>query len=68
MDDIVGNYRHHKGALYRVVGVVTHTETQEELVIYHNVETPEKVWARPKAMFFSPVEKDGQSVPRFERV
>lgn len=68
MDDIVGDYRHHKGTLYHAFGLVTHTETGEELVIYYAVDKPEKVWARPRAMFFSTVEKDGQQVPRFQRV
>lgn len=68
MDDIIGNYRHHKGALYHATGVVTHTETEEELVVYYNVEKRGKTWARPRAMFFSLVEKDGKWVPRFERI
>ena len=67
MDDISGNYRHHKGTLYHAVGVVTHTETEEELVVYYAVDKPDKMWARPKSMFVSTVEKNGGLVPRFER-
>lgn len=60
-----GIYRHHKGGLYRVIGIVKHTETQEVLVAYrplsgHNMTT----WVRPIAMFCGTV--DGK--PRFEEV
>lgn len=48
-------YRHFKGDLMRVICVCNHTETKEELVIYeHN----NKIWARPKDMFLSKVDKN----------
>jgi hypothetical protein len=30
----VGRYRHYKGKEYTVIGVVRHSETEEELVVY----------------------------------
>lgn len=52
-----------------VLGVATHTETKEELVVYmHN----DKIWARPLDMFLSEV--DHEKYPdvtqkyRFERI
>ena len=48
-------YRHFKGYLMTIIEVATHTETGEEFVIYeHNG----KVWARPKDMFLSLVDKE----------
>jgi hypothetical protein len=32
-----------------------HTETLEPLIIYHSVDNPSKVWARPVEMFFDEV-------------
>lgn len=48
-------YRHFKGDLMKVICVCKHTETEEELVVYeHNG----KIWARPKNMFLSKVDKE----------
>ena len=55
-------YKHFKGGLYRVCGFATHTETQEKLVIYHNVRDVSTLWARPIEMFCGTV--DGK--PRFK--
>lgn len=61
------NYRHTKtGNLYEYVCEATHSETQEDLVIYRSLKTG-KTWARPKAMFFEKVQIDGKEVFRFER-
>lgn len=64
-------YRHYKGNLYRVHGVVRHSETCEEMVHYEALyENPlGKFWVRPLEMFLSEVElDDGQRVLRFEWV
>jgi len=44
-------FRHYKGAYYKVTDVPTHTESEEQLVVYHDVNKPEKSWARPLDMF-----------------
>ena len=49
-------YRHFKGDFYRVLFVAVHSETAELLVIYCKPEDTAKVWARPLAMFLSPVD------------
>lgn len=64
-------YRHYKGNEYVIVCEVTHTETKEELVVYRYAgpnDSDDKVWARPKKMFFEKVTIDGKEVPRFAKV
>jgi acyl carrier protein len=42
-------HRHYKGGLYKFVGLATHSETQEEMVIYEHVWPHErKTWVRPQ--------------------
>lgn len=64
----LGAYRHYKGPLYDVLGVVRHSETLEALVLYRPQIGDDTVWVRPWAMFFERVEIDGQQRPRFERL
>lgn len=54
----LGLYRHFKGTVYEVIGVATHSETQEQLVIYRPVSDRNKLWARPLEMFTSKVDKN----------
>lgn len=62
---IGGVYRHFKGTLYRVVGTAKHSETLEEMVIYHPVDDDGALWVRPLSMFFEDVERDGKTMKRF---
>lgn len=62
-------YRHYKGNLYQYIGTCYHSETLEEMVIYHALYGEGKTWVRPKAMFFEEVTlADGKVVPRFAPV
>jgi len=65
---MIGLYRHYKGGTYQLWGLGTHTETEELLVIYMDANHPEKIWIRPRNMFFGTVIVDGKEVPRFELV
>jgi hypothetical protein len=50
-----GYYKHYKGDCYMVVGEGIHTETNEELVSYHNINNPFKLYFRPKTHFLGMV-------------
>jgi hypothetical protein len=57
-------YKHFKGAVYEIVGVATHTETEEGMVIYRDVQT-ERMFARPLSSFLRAAVLDEEEVPRF---
>ena len=61
-----GTYRHFKGKLYEVIDFVTHSETEEELVLYRPLYGNFDLWVRPKAMFHGVVEINGKKLPRFK--
>ncbi len=63
-------YRHYKKKLYKFIGLVKHSETLEDLVLYRTLykNSESDVWVRPKDMFFGKTEVDGIKVPRFEPV
>ncbi len=67
---VAGLYRHYKGQNYRVLGLVRHSESLEELVLYEALYENDlgRLWVRPKAMFFSDVIVGGCAVARFSRV
>jgi len=69
----IGKYRHYKGKEYEVVGVATHSETSEELVVYKALYSIEgkgenSLWVRPRAMFEEEVEVDGVIRKRFKYI
>ncbi|MFT0803322.1 DUF1653 domain-containing protein [Bacillus swezeyi] len=67
--DVVGcQFKHYKGGLYRVIGEVTHTETEEKLVIYEDENKDGILWARPKNMFFGNVTVGGKEIKRFTKM
>lgn len=52
-----GIYRHFKGNLYLVLYIATHTETQEQMVVYRALYGELEVYVRPYDMFASEVDK-----------
>ncbi len=64
--------RHFKGKRYRILYLAKDSETQEDVVVYRALYGEEGVWVRPKAMFFSEVDRtkypDAPQRWRFERI
>ena len=61
-----GRYRHYKGNHYVVLGVATHSEKLEKLVVYLADYGDRGLWVRPLAMFLETVEIAGEPKARFE--
>lgn len=64
----LGIYEHFKGAKYEVLGLVKHSESLEEMVLYKHLDDDGGMWVRPKEMFFEQVERDGKKFPRFKLI
>jgi hypothetical protein len=62
-----GRYVHYKGNEYEVLGVASHSETEEQLVVYRALYGAMGLWVRPEAMFTETVETPSGPVPRFRR-
>lgn len=60
-----GIYRHYKGNLYQVIEVATHSETQEQLVVYRTLYGDYSMWVRPLKMFEELIQVDNEEVSRF---
>ena len=60
-----GKYQHFKGQYYQVIDTVTHSETQEILVLYKPLYGEQALWVRPIKMFLEEVEHEGKVQPRF---
>ncbi|MFT5661075.1 MAG: hypothetical protein ACI9TV_001721 [Sulfurimonas sp.] len=63
-----GIYEHYKGPRYLVLDTVTHSESEETLVLYKTMYDKEDLWVRPYSMFFEKVEVDSKIVPRFKYI
>ncbi len=63
-----GQYLHHKGGLYEVIGIAHHSETHQELVVYRALYGEGGLWVRPRQMFLETVLVEGKLAPRFQRI
>lgn len=61
-----GRYRHYKGKEYQVMGMATHSETLEPMVVYRALYGAYGLWVRPASMWNELVETAGGTVPRFQ--
>lgn len=65
MDLKPGKYRHFKGKEYMLLGIASHSETMEQMVVYKALYADQGLWVRPASMWSEHVERDGYSGPRF---
>lgn len=65
-----GIYRHYKGKNYRLIDVVRHSETLEEMVLYETLYQNDlgSLWVRPLEMFLGSIQSEGKEIPRFEYI
>jgi cyclomaltodextrinase len=63
-----GRYRHFKGNEYEVIGIAKDSETLEEMVVYRALYGERGLWVRSASMFGEFIERDGKTMPRFERI
>ena len=63
-----GTYRHFKGNLYEVIGLASHSETMEPMVVYRALYGEQGLWVRPAKMWNEIVERDGYRGPRFQYI
>ncbi len=72
-----GRYKHFKGNEYTAIGVAHHSETFEELVVYHHGDSLSQIsmgeiwegkqglWVRPLTTWIETVHRDDYDGPRF---
>ena len=68
MELIKGKYRHFKGKEYALIGIASHSETLEPMVVYRALYGDRGLWVRPAAMWTETVNKDGYTGPRFQYI
>ena len=61
----LGKYRHFKGGEYELLGIATHSETMEPMVVYRALYGENGLWVRPAAMWTEIVDKPNYHGPRF---
>lgn len=66
----LGLYKHYKGKIYEVIGIATHSETLEKLVVYKATyqKESESLWVRTLSMFTEEIVVEGKKVRRFEKM
>ena len=60
-----GKYRHFKGKEYRLIGVASHSETLEPMVVYQALYGDGGLWVRPAEMWNEEVQREDYCGPRF---
>lgn len=68
MDLTPGKYRHFKGKEYELIGIASHSETLEPMVVYRALYGDGGLWVRPAAMWTETVDRDGYYGPRFQYI
>lgn len=60
-----GKYRHFKGKEYRVLGIASHSETLEPMVVYQALYGDGGLWVRPASMWNETIDREDYHGPRF---
>ena len=60
-----GKYLHFKGKEYEVIGMETHSESLEPMVVYRQLYGDGSLWVRPAAMWNETIERNGKLYKRF---
>lgn len=63
-----GRYRHFKGKEYIVLGIASHSETLEPMVVYQAQYGEKGLWVRPATMWSETVDRDDYRGPRFQYI
>ena len=63
-----GVYRHFKGNEYILLGIASHSETLEPMVVYKALYGDGELWVRPANMWNETVIKDDYCGPRFQYI
>jgi len=64
----LGKFKHYKGGEYEVILMARHSETEEKLVVYRQLDKNTGWWVRPYDMFFGTLLVDGVTTQRFTLV
>ena len=65
MEIRIGKYKHFKGNEYRVIGIASHSETMEPMVVYQALYDEQGLWVRPANMWNEQVDREDYKGPRF---
>ena len=65
MDFKPGKYRHFKGNHYELIGIASHSETLEPMVVYRALYGEFDLWVRPASMWNEWVDREDYHGPRF---
>lgn len=68
MDETKKYYRHFKGGKYVVLAEGQDSESLIPVVVYQALYGEQKVWVRPKEIFYGTVVRDGVEIPRFKEI
>lgn len=63
-----GKYRHFKGNEYELIGIASHSETLEPMVVYRALYSEQGLWVRPLSMWTETVTRDDYTGPRFIKI
>ena len=64
----LGRYIHFEGNEYEAANVAAHSETHEEMVIYHAPDNSAELWVCPADVWNEPIEHNGRKIKRFTHI